>query len=173
MVLALADKKQIVAQMSEVAEDAISAVVAEYRGLTVAEMTELRCQARTMGVYLRVVRNTLLQRIFAETKFACLSAILKGPLFIAFSLDAPGTAARLLSDFGKHHERLKVVGLALDGQLLGCEHLERVAALPNREEALAKLLFVLRAPIAAFVRTTKEPTAKFVRTFSALRDVAK
>jgi large subunit ribosomal protein L10 len=139
--LALTDKKQIVAQVSEVASDAISAVVAEYRGLTVADMTELRTQARASGIYLRVVRNTLLRRAFAETRFACLSTILKGPLFVALSLDSPGAAARLLRDFAKHHKHLKVMGLALDGQLLGPEHLKRVASLPTKEEALAKLLF--------------------------------
>ena len=173
MVLALTGKKQIVAQMTDIAAQAISAVVADYRGLTVGEMTELRGQARAQKVYLRVVRNTLLQRAFAETSFACLDTVLKGPLIVALSLEAPGSAARLLRDFSKQHERLRVVAIALSGQLLMPEHLERVASLPTRDEALTKFLCVLRAPISAFVRTVKEPTVKCVRTFVALGEKKK
>lgn len=171
MALSLEDKKTIVAEVSKVAaKQAISAVTAEYRGLTVTEMTQLRAQAREAGVYLRVVRNTLLRRALENTAFDCLSDSLVGPLFIAFSLDAPSSAARLLRDFAKDHEKLAVKALAISGKLLAADQIEFVANLPTRNEALSKLMFVMKEPIAKFVKTMAEPHAKLVRTFAALKE---
>lgn len=170
MTLNLEKKRAIVAEMAEVASNAISAVASDYRGLTVAEMTELRKKAREANVYLRVVRNTLARRAFFETDFACLSEILTGPLVLAFSREEPSAAARLIKEFIKEHEQLEVKALALNGKLFMASDLERVASLPSRDEAIAMLMSVMKAPIAKFVQTCAEPHAKFVRTVAAVRD---
>jgi large subunit ribosomal protein L10 len=168
--LNLAGKKAVVAEVSAIASKAISAVVADYRGLTVNQMTELRAQARQSGVYLRVVRNTLTRRAFENTDFACLSDTLVGPLFVAMSLDSPGDAARLLKGFTKTFEKLEVKALSIGGKVYGSEHLEFVANLPTRDEALAKLMYVMKAPVEMFVRTVAAPHTKLVRTIAAIRD---
>ncbi|MBN2689970.1 MAG: 50S ribosomal protein L10 [Gammaproteobacteria bacterium] len=170
MTLRLEDKKAIVAEVNAVANSAISAVVADYRGLTVAEMTELRAKARETRVDLRVVRNTLAKRALQDTNFSCLSEVLTGPLFMAFSLDDPGAAARLLKKFAKEHDRLTVKALSVDGQLLAADQLTAVAELPTRDEALAMLMGVMIAPISKLVRTVAEPHTKLVRTVAAVRD---
>jgi large subunit ribosomal protein L10 len=170
VVLRIEDKKAIVAEVSDVATKALSAVAAEYRGLTVGEMTELRKNARKAGVYMRVVRNTLARRAVAETDFACMQEILVGPLLLAFSQEDPGAAARVIRDFAKVHDKLVVKGLAVSGKLLPAEQLSALANLPTREQALSMLLAVMKAPITKFVRTLAEPHAKLVRTIAAIRD---
>ena len=170
MPLTLAQKQQVVAEVSEQAAKSLSAVVGEYRGLTVSEMTELRAKARKANVYLRVVRNTLAKRAFADSDFDCLNEVLTGPLFIALSQEAPGDAARLIKDFAKEQSKLKVKALSISGKLLGADSLEAVASLPTRDEALSKLMFVMKAPVEKFVRTLAEPHAKLVRTIAAVRD---
>ncbi len=170
MTLTLAGKKAVVAEVSAVASKAISAVVADYRGLTVNQMTQLRAAARKSGVYLRVVRNTLTRRAFEKTEFACLSDLLVGPLFVALSLESPGDAARLLKEFSKTFEKLEVKALSIGGKLYSAEQLDSVASLPTRDEAIAKLLYVMKAPIEKFVRTLAEPHAKLVRTIAAVKD---
>lgn len=170
MTLTLAAKKAVVEEVTAVASKAISAVVADYRGLTVNQMTQLRSQARKSGVYLRVVRNTLTRRAFEGTDFACLSDALVGPLFIALSLDAPSDAARMLKDFTKSFDKLEVKALAVGGKLYGADQLDAVASLPTRDEAIAKLMFVMKAPVEKFVRTLVAPHTKLVRTVAAIRD---
>jgi len=170
VVLRIEDKKAIVAEVAEVATKALSAVAAEYRGLTVGELTELRKNARGAGVYLRVVRNTLAKRAIAETEFACMQEILVGPLLLAFSQEDPGAAARIIRDFAKGHEKLVVKGLAISGKLLPAKQLSALADLPTRDQALSQLLGVMTAPITKFVRTLAEPHAKLVRTIAAIRD---
>lgn len=166
----LTTKKAIVEEVNEVASRAISAVIADYRGLTGNQMTELRSQARKSNVYLRIVRNTLSKRAFVGTDFACLSEKLVGPLFIALSLEAPSDAARLIKGYAKTFEKLEVKALALGGQVYGAEHLEEVANLPTRDEAIAKLMYIMKAPVEKFVRTLAEPHAKLVRTVAAIKD---
>ena len=168
MALNLEQKKAIVAEVAEQAVNATSAIAADYRGLTVSEMNELRAKARDGGVYLRVVRNTLASRALEGTEFACLQEALTGPLVLFFSMEEPGAAARLLRDFAKEHEKLKVRALALGGQLLSGSELEMVAKLPSRDEAIAMLMSVMKAPITQFVRTLAEPHTKFVRTLAAV-----
>jgi len=168
--LDLDDKKTIVAELTEVAGHSISAVAADYRGLTVSEMTELRGNARRAGVLMRVYRNTLARKALEETTFACLKEALVGPIVLLFSQEEPGAAARLLREFMKVHEALEVRALALDGNLLGPEQLEAIASLPSREEALTQLVAVMQAPITKFVRTLKEPVAQTVRVIAAVRD---
>lgn len=170
MTITLAAKKAVVEEVTAVASKAIAAVVADYRGLTVNQMTQLRTQARTSGVYLKVVRNTLTRRAFENTEFSCLSDKLVGPLFIALSLNAPSDAARLLKEFTKSFDKLEIKALSVGGKLYGAEHLEAVASLPTKDEALAKLLYVMKAPVEKLVRTLAEPHAKLVRTVAAIKD---
>ena len=170
MTLRLEDKQAIVAEVGEVAKNALSAITAEYRGLSVGEMSQLRLQARSSGVYLRVVRNTLARRALAGTGFACLQDTLVGPLLLAFSQQEPGAAARLIRTFIKQNEKLVVKALAFDGQLLAVNDLDKLANLPTRDEAIATLMAIMNAPITKLVRTLVEPQAKLVRLFAAFRD---
>ena len=170
MALNLEDKKAIVAEVSTIAAKAHSAIAAEYRGLTVDEMTELRVKARNEGVYLRVVKNSLTRRAVEGTEFECMQESLVGPLVMAFSQEDPGAAARLVKDFSKDHSKLIARVIAVGGELLAVDQIERLSKLPNREQALALLMAVMKAPIEKFVRTLKEPHAKFVRTVAAVRD---
>lgn len=170
MTLTLAGKKAVVEEVTAVASKAISAVVADYRGLTVNQMTQLRNEARKAGVYLRVVRNTLTRRAFEGTDFACLSDTLVGPLFIALSLEAPSDAARMLKDFVKTFDKLEIKALAVSGKVYSADQLDLVASLPTRDEAIAKLMYVMKAPVEKFVRTLAEPHAKLVRTVAAIKD---
>lgn len=170
MALNLQQKQAIVGELAEVAKASISAAAADYRGLTVTEMTDLRSSARKQGIKLRVYRNTLARRALAETKFACLREALVGPIVLLFSQDEPGAAARLLTDFTKKFEKLRVKALALDGKMLGPEQLKAVASLPSRQEALSQLAAVFLAPVTQFVRTVNEPVAQFVRVMGQIRD---
>jgi large subunit ribosomal protein L10 len=168
--LNLAAKKTVVEEVTEVASKANSAVVADYRGLTVNQMTQLRSAARKSGVYLRVVRNTLTRRAFAGTQFACLNDALVGPLFIALSLEAPSDAARMLKEFVKTFDKLEIKALSVGGKVYGADQLEAIASLPTRDEALAKLMYLMKAPVEKFVRTLAEPHAKLVRAVAAIKD---
>lgn len=170
MALNLAAKKAVVEEVTSVASKAISAVVADYRGLTVNQMTHLRSEARKNGVYLRVVRNTLTRRAFKNTEFECLNDVLVGPLFIALSLEAPSDAARLLKGFTKTFEKLEIKALSVSGKIYKADQLDAVASLPTRDEAIAKLMYVMNAPIEKFVRTLAEPQAKLVRALAAVKD---
>ena len=170
MKLKLNDKKEIVAEVTEVASSAVSVVAADYRGLTASEMTQLRACARKEQVRLRIVRNTLARIALTGTEFECLNSTLTGPILLAFSSDEPGSTARLMRDFAKDHDKLKVKAIVLGGQLYDKSHLDSVAKLPNKLEAIARLLSVMQAPITKLVRTMAEPHAKLVRAIAAVRD---
>lgn len=170
MALGLEDKKAIVADVNETAANALSLVVADSRGCTVSEMTELRKLAREANVYLRVVRNTLASRAVAGTEFECAQKAFKGPSLLGFSLDDPGAAARLFKEFAKAHAKFEVKALAVGGQLLGAEQLDRLATLPTREQALGMLAGVLQAPIAKFARTLNEVPSGIARALAAVKD---
>jgi len=170
MALNLEDKKTLVAEVSAVAATALSVVAAEYRGLTVSQMTELRSKARSAGVYMRVVKNTLARKALAGTTFEPIGPSLKGPLVLAFSKDDPGAAARVVKDFAKGHEKLVATLVSLGGQVLPGKDIDRVASLPTRTQALSQLLGVLKAPIEKLVRTLAAPQAKLARTIAAVRD---
>ena len=170
MALNLEDKKALVAEVAEVAAKAQSVVAAEYRGLTVGQMTELRSKARKSGVYMRVVKNTLARKALAGTSFESVGSKLKGPLVLAFSKDDPGAAARVVKDFAKANEKLKATLVALGGQVFPGAELDKVASLPTREQALSMLLGVMKAPIQKFVGTLAAPGSKLVRTIAAVRD---
>jgi large subunit ribosomal protein L10 len=170
MALRLDDKMALVAEVNTVARSALSVVAAEYRGLSVSKLTELRAKARASGVYMRVVKNTLARRAVAGTQFECVGEKLKGPLILAFSQDDPGAAARLIKGFAKDNDKLVPKLVSLGGTVLSAKDLERVASLPTKAQALAQLLGVLKAPIGKFVRTLAEPHAKLVRTIAAVKD---
>jgi large subunit ribosomal protein L10 len=170
MPLSIEAKRALVDEVSQVAASAQSAVAAEYRGLSVGEMTELRVQARQSDVYLKVVKNTLARRAIAGTDFECMQDSLSGPLVLAFSRQDPGAAARVIKGFAKNHEQLKTVAVALGGTLYSAADLDRVAALPTLDEARAMLLGTLIAPMSQFVRTIAEPAAMLVRTLAQRRE---
>jgi large subunit ribosomal protein L10 len=166
MPLSIEQKRALVEEVSQVAATAQSAVAAEYRGLTVGELTELRVQARKSDVYLKVVKNTLARRAIEGTDFECMQSSLKGPLILAFSREDPGAAARVIKGFAKDHDKLVTVAVALGGALYSAGDLDRVAALPTLDEARANLLGTLSAPMSQLVRTLAEPAAMLARTLS-------
>jgi large subunit ribosomal protein L10 len=168
--LHLEQKQQIVAEVNEIAASALSAVVADYRGLTVAEMTSMRAKARASGVYLRVIRNTLAKRAIAGTEYECLDGVFVGPSLLAFSQEDPGSAARLLKDCAKEYDALEVKALAIGGEMLAADQIDRVAKLPTLDEARALLLAVMQAPVIKLARTLNEVPGKLVRTLAAVRD---
>lgn len=170
MALRLEQKREIVAEVNQAAASALSAVLADYRGLTVSEMTEMRAKARKSGVYLRVVRNTLAKRAVQGTQYECLNEAFVGPTLLAFSTDEPGSAARLIKDCAKDYDALEVKALSIDGELLDAGQLDRVAKLPTKDEAIALLMAVMQAPITKLARTLKEVPGKLVRTVAAVRD---
>jgi large subunit ribosomal protein L10 len=170
LALNLEDKKALVAEVSEVAAKALSVVAAEYRGLTVSQMTDLRTKARAAGVYMRVVKNSLARKAVSGTSFECISPVLKGPLVLAFSKDDPGAAARVVKAFSKDNDKLVPMAVSLGGQLLTPKDLDRVASLPTREQALAILMGVLKAPIQKLAGTLAATPSKLVRTLAAVRD---
>jgi large subunit ribosomal protein L10 len=170
MSLNLEQKQALVTEVHAIASAAQSVVAAEYRGLTVTQITSLRAQARKSGVYLRVVKNTLARKAVSGTTFECIGPQLKGPLILAFSKDDPGAAARVVKAFAKDHAKLVATLVSLGGQVLGPKSLDQVASLPTREQALSMLLGVLKAPISRFVRTLAAPHTKLVRTLAAVKD---
>lgn len=170
MALNFEQKKAIVAEVSSVANESISLVVAEYRGLAVPQMTDLRKKARESDVYLRVIRNTLARRAIKGTDFECLDAELTGPLIFGFARNEPGAAAKLFRDFSKGNEALKVKALSVAGEFYAADHLEAVASLPSKEEALSQLAAMLMAPVNTLARTMKEPAQMLTR---ALDDLSK
>lgn len=170
MALTLERKKAVVEEVAQVAKEALSAIAAEYRGLSVAEMTNLRVNARNAGVYLRVVRNTLARRALEGTDFACMNDALTGPLILAFSRGEPGSAARVMREYARDNEKLVIKLVSFNGKLLETSDVTRLANLPTKDEAIAQLMSVMMAPIAKLARTLAEPQAKLVRTLAAVRD---
>lgn len=170
MALSFEQKKAVVAEVAEAASNALAAVAAEYRGLTVEEMTELRVKARESGVYLKVAKNTLVRRAVEGTDFECMTEALTGPILLAFSMDDPGAAARLVKDYAKSHDHLVAKRVAVGGQLYDVSELDRLSSLPTYDQAIAMLMGVMKAPVEKFVRTLAEPHTKLVRTFAAVRD---
>lgn len=170
MGLTLEQKQAVVTEVAAVAQNAHSVVAADYRGLSVGKMMELRVQARNAGVYLRVVRNTLARRAFENTDFDCMRDGLTGPLVLAFSEEEPGAAARVMGSFAKSNEMLKIRLVAFGGKLLDPAELSKLASLPTRDEAISQLMAVMLAPITKLARTLREPHAKLARTVAAIRD---
>ena len=170
MALTYDQKKLVVSEVSEVAATALSAVAAQYRGITVAKMTALRNQAREKGVFLRVVKNTLAKRALKGSSFECMEEGLVGPLILAFSLEDLGSAARVLKDFAKENDKIQITMLSVGGELFGPADVDRVASLPTRDEALSKFLGTLQAPISKLAGTLNAIPEKTVRTIVAIKD---
>ena len=170
MVLRLEDKKALVAEVNEIATTSLAAIAAEYRGLTVAQMTKFRAKARSEGVYVRVIKNTLAKRAIEGTEFECLTGALEGPLLLAFSRQEPGAAARLVKEFARKNDALVAKAVAIGGDLYPSADIDRLARLPTLDGARAQLLALLQAPISKFVRTLAEPTAKIARLLAAYKD---
>lgn len=172
MALKIERKQEIVAEVNEAAGAAFAAVAADYRGLTVAEMTGLRAAARENGVQLRVVRNTLARRALAGTEHEQLAEAFVGPTMLALSDSAadPGVAARLLRQYVAEYDALEVKALSVGGRVLAADALGQVASLPTLDEARARLMSVLTAPVGKLTRTLAEVPARLVRTLAAVRD---
>ena len=170
MALGLEDKKAIVAEVNETATNALSVVIADARGVSVADMTALRKQAREAEVTMRVVRNTLARRAVAGTDFECIREALAGPTLLAFSMADPGAAARILKDFANTAKNFEIKALAVSGRLLGADQIDVLAKLPTREQALAILLAVMKAPITKLARTFNDVPGRVVRAMAAVRD---
>jgi large subunit ribosomal protein L10 len=167
--LSLEQKQEVVAEVGAEIAKAQTVVIAEYRSLTVADMTDLRRKARNAGVYLRVVKNTLARRAVVETPFKGLAEQMTGPLAYGISAD-PVAAARVLSDYAKTNDKLKIRGGGMANQVMSAEEVARLASMPSREQLLAQLMGTMRAPVAKFVQTLNEVPGKFVRTLAAVRE---
>ena len=169
MSLTLEEKKAVVAEVSAKLTGAQAAMLAEYRGLSVAQMTQLRRRAHDSQVFLRVVKNSLAQRAVEGTSFECLKDQMSGPLAFAASAD-PVAVAKILSEFAKDNEALVIKAGAMSGKLMTLQQIHALAVLPGREQLLAQLLGTMQAPIQKFVQTLNEVPAKFVRALAAVRD---
>ena len=169
MGLNLDDKKAVVAEVSAKVAGAQSIIVAEYRGLEVGKITVLRAQARQSGVYLRVLKNTLVRRAVTGTPFEGLKDAMVGPLIYGISTD-PVAAAKTLHEFAKGNDKLVVKAGAMPNYVMDAEGVKALATMPSREELLSRLLGTMQAPIAQFVRTLNEVPTKFVRGLAAVRD---
>jgi large subunit ribosomal protein L10 len=167
MALRLEDKQALVAEVNAVAASAQSAIAAEYRGLSVAQMTQLRVKARSEGVYVRVIKNTLARRAVEGTEFECLKEALKGPVVLAFSREDPGAAARIVKEFAKTNDKLVTRAVVVGGALYGAADLDRLASLPTLDQARAMLLGVLEGPLTKLARTLAEPGALVARVLAA------
>ncbi|KAA0891025.1 50S ribosomal protein L10 [Pusillimonas sp. ANT_WB101] len=163
------EKAVVIEEVNAEIAKAQSIIIAEYRGLDVASVTVLRKNARESGVYLRVLKNTLVRRALSGTPFEGIAEQLSGPLMYAVSTD-PVSAAKVLAEFAKTNEKLVIKGGALPNSLLDQEGVKALATMPSRDELLAKLLGTMQAPITQFVRTLNEVPTKFVRGLAAVRD---
>jgi large subunit ribosomal protein L10 len=170
MALNLEQKKEVVAELAEVASGALSLVAAQYSGMTVAQLTALRVKARQEGVYLRVAKNTLVRRALKGTSYECVVDALTGPLLYAFSKDDPGAAGRLIKDAAKGNDKLVPKVVSVGGKLYGASELDRLASLPTREQALSMLLGCLVQPATMLVRVLSEPAASLARAMRAVGD---
>ena len=169
MSLNLEQKQAVVAEVAQQVAGAQAIVMAENRGMAVADMTKLRANARASGVYFRVVKNTLVRRAVVDTPFALLADKMSGPLAYGIGTD-PVAVAKVLNDFAKGNEKFVIRAGAMRGQMMSAKEVSALAGLPSREALLGKLVATMQAPIAKFVRTLNEVPSKFVRTVAAVRD---
>ena len=170
MPIGLKEKQAIVAEAHETAQAALSAVMADYRGVTVDAMTKLRQSARESGVQVRVIRNTLAKRAFEGTDLECMNEVLTGPCIVAFAMEDPGASARLFKDFAREQEAFEIKALSVGGKLLPAEQIDALAKLPTRDEALAMLMAVMQAPVTKLVRTMNDIPGRVTRVVAAVRD---
>ncbi len=169
MALSYTEKQAVVEEVAVIAGSALSAVAAEYRGMTVSQLTELRVKARETGVYVRVIKNSLAKLAVKGTEFECMNDSLKGPLMLAFSQEDPGSAARLFRDFAKENDKLVITLGAVGGETINAADIGKLANLPTRDEAISLLMAVMQAPVTKLARTLNEVPGKLVRTVEAVR----
>ena len=170
MALDLEAKKAVVEQVNAVATNAVSVGVAEYRGLNVEQMTNLRNSAIDADVSLRVVKNTLAKKALAETECECITPVLSGPVILGFSQEDPGAVARVFRDFIKDNEALVVKGLGVSGEFVDADQLKRIADLPTKDQAISMSMALMLAPTEKLVRTLNEVPIKLTRVVAAIRD---
>ncbi|MGP1956714.1 MAG: 50S ribosomal protein L10 [Arsenophonus sp. NC-PE1-MAG3] len=163
MALNFQDKQAIVTEISELAKGAVSAVVADSRGVPVDKMTNLRKTGREAGIYLRIVRNTLMRRVVKGTTYECLKKAFIGPTLIAFSKKHPGAAARLFKEFAKANQAFKIKAAAFEGKYIPANQIDRLATIPTYDEAIARLMSTMKEAFAG----------KLPRIMAALRDQKK
>jgi len=168
--IGLKEKQAIVAEVNETASKALSAVMADYRGVSVDDMTALRKTAREAGVQVRVIRNTLAKRAFEGTEFECLNDVLLGPNILAFSLEDPGAGARVFKEFAKENSEFEIKALSVGGKLLPAEQIDTLAKLPTRDQAIALLMAVILAPVTKLVRTLNDVPGQVTRVVAAVRN---
>ena len=170
MAINIEDKKQIVSEVNKAASSALSAVLADYRGVDVADMTALRKNARENKVYLRVVRNTLLKRAIAETELECIQEVLSGPTILALSNEDPGAPARVMKDFAKENDEFEIKALSVGGKLLEASQIDVLAKLPTLDQARSVLMSVMLAPVTKLALLMNEVPSKVTRAVAAVRD---
>ena len=170
MAINIEDKKQIVSEVNKAASSALSAVLADYRGVDVADMTALRKNARENKVYLRVVRNTLLKRAIAETELECIQEVLSGPTILALSNEDPGAPARVMKDFAEENDEFEIKALSVGGKLLEASQIDVLAKLPTLDQARSVLMSVMLAPVTKLALLMNEVPSKVTRAAAAVRD---
>jgi large subunit ribosomal protein L10 len=168
--LGLEDKKAIVAEVKETASKSLSAVMADYRGVSVVDMTAMRNRARAEGVEVRVIRNTLAKLAIEGTDFECMKEVLLGPNILAFSMEDPGAGARVFKDFAKQNGSFEIKALCVGGQLLAASQIDKLANLPTRDQAISMLMSVMLAPVTKLTQTLNEIPTKVTRAVAAVRD---
>ena len=169
MGLNLEQKQAVVAEVAKQVAGAQAIIIVENRGMAVADMTQLRAKARATGVYFRVVKNTLVRRAVEKTPFASLAGSMVGPLAYGIGPD-PVAVAKVLNDFAKGHEKFVITGGAMLGQMMSVKQIAALAALPSRDQLIAKLLGTIQAPVVQLVRTLNDAPSKLVRVLAAVRD---
>ena len=170
MPLTLEQKQAVVSEVAKTAAQAHSVIAAEYHGLSVGDMTQLRVKARESNVHLRVVKNTLARRAFEGTDYDCMSDALQGQMVYAFSMEEPGGAARVFKDYADSNKNLVVKLIAFGGELLDPSEINRLASIPTYDQAISMLMAVMKAPVEKLARTMKEVPGKLTRTIAAIRD---
>ena len=170
MAINIEDKKQIVSEVNKAASSALSAVLADYRGVDVADMTALRKNARENKVYLRVVRNTLLKRAIAETELECIQEVWSGPTILALSNEDPGAPARVMKDFAEENDEFEIKALSVGGKLLEASQIDVLAKLPTLDQARSVLMSVMLAPVTKLALLMNEVPSKVTRAVAAVRD---
>jgi large subunit ribosomal protein L10 len=170
MPMRIDDKKVAVEELKDIANKATSAVAADYHGASVTELTKLRKDARDTSVHLKVIRNTLAKKALTDTKFSCFEDLLVGPTMLAFSLEDPTSAAKLVNDFSKVNSKFAVKGISLGDSLLELSKLSAIANMPSREQALSQLAGLLNAPMNQFVNILNQVPSKLVRTLQAVKE---
>ncbi|KAA0445409.1 MAG: 50S ribosomal protein L10 [Candidatus Thioglobus sp.] len=168
MALNLEAKKVVVKQVNALAKSSIAVGVAEYRGLTVEQMTNLRASAMDASVSLRVVKNSLAKRALVDTECECVMPVLSGPVILGFSQEDPGAVARVFKNFVKENEDLVVKGLGVSGGFLEASELKRIASLPTKDQAISLVMALMLAPVEKLARSLNDVPGQITRVVSAV-----